>query len=103
MHRWLDWVAEEDISWSANPVIDPSYYHVRILPEELKTEVNHRLRNRPMDYSTRQKVLGILSMMNQPSDAQIWETFCKETKLKDYLRSQTIAKSIPLLGDFITS
>lgn len=103
MHRWLDWVEEQDISWSANPVIDPSYYHVRILPEELKTEVNYRLRNRPMDYNTRQKVLGILSMMNQPNDAQIWETFCKETKLKDYLRSQTIAKSIPLLGDFITS
>ena len=101
MHRWLDWITKKEVNWTANPVIDPSYYHVRILPLELKQEVNYHCRNMPLDIHTRSKVAGILNMMDQPSDAQIWETFCKETKIKDKIRSQSIAKSIPLLGGFV--
>ena len=102
MHHWLDWTLENKVKWSANPVIDPSYYHVRILPWELKQEVNYHCRNKPLDIHSRSKVAGILKMMDQPSDAQIWETFCKETKAKDKIRSQSIAKSIPLMGGFLT-
>ncbi|MEC7436056.1 MAG: hypothetical protein VYB27_03165, partial [Candidatus Thermoplasmatota archaeon] len=102
MHHWLDWTIENRVKWTANPVIDPSYYHVRILPWELKQEVNYHCRNKPLDVNSRSKVAGILNMMDQPSDEHIWETFCKETKVKDKIRSQSIAKSIPLMGGFLT-
>jgi len=95
MPEWLSWIESQRVSWAPNPVMDPPWYHTKVIPQTLKHTINQQLTGRSRD------VDGILKMMNMDHDLDLWQLLIKDTRVKDGLRNQSIHKSIPKIATFM--
>jgi hypothetical protein len=100
--EWLDWVLSEGLTWNYNPVVSPKWLNIKVIPQELKTETIRRLEMIKSRFDSKQSTInGVVNMMKEPRPMDDWQFLLKDIAVKDRIRSQSIHKSIPDLGNFI--
>lgn len=100
--EWLEWVLSEGLTWNYNPVVSPKWLNIKVIPQELKTETIRRLEMIKPRFDSKQSTInGVVNMMKEPRPMTDWQFLLKDIAVKDRIRSQSIHKSIPDLGNFI--
>ena len=101
---WLNWVKENRCDWDLNPVIDPPYYNVSVLPNIFKNKIAEDLtlwQSNNQNYQYVHQIDGALGWLSQDQNSEDWQELKKNTIIKDKLRKQSIHRSIPKLADFL--
>ena len=105
----LSWLQENKINWTdINAVTRPNYHNILVLPSHVKSiagkKWNTFLKTNKLNPKQEMHTINIINSLktnNQSFEDKWWKYFVRDTMIKDEIRNQNLAKSVPELYNII--